>query len=170
MTCRLLSAAGLLLAMGFSHPALAQDSPRYWGKDWAYPLAPCVGPLADTASARYNSAYGRALACIDYGPQGEARAVLRYFSNHRQQWLPDVALDAPAGLTGLQVQAVRLLSAAGDGKAEILVLALEYAPSQAQPAHTREDGSDPAAAVRRIAAARGTRDSGTAAAPPPAGP
>lgn len=101
-----------------------------WDKDWAYPLSPCVGPLADASSYRYSSAYGHALACIDYGAQGEARAVLRYFSNNGQQWLPDVVLDAPTEAPGLQPQAIRLLTTAQGENAELMVFSLEYAPSQ----------------------------------------
>lgn len=129
MPTRFLVPVGLLLAISFPQPVSAQDSLRQWRKDWTYPLAPCVGPLADTSGYRYSSAYGRARACIEYGAQGEARAVLKYFSNNSQQWLPDIELNGPLSMPALLPATLRLLDARGDEHAELLVLALEYNPS-----------------------------------------
>lgn len=133
MPTRFLVPAGLLLAISFTQPVAAQDSSRRWGNDWTYPLAPCVGPLADASEYRYSSAYGRARACIEYGPQGEARAVLKYFSNNSQQWLPDIELNGPLPMPALLPAALRLLEARSDEHTELLVLALEYSPSTQAP-------------------------------------
>lgn len=133
MTHNFFYVLGLWLAIGFNHDVLAQGSPRYWSREWTYPLAPCAGPLADReAPYRYISAYGHARACTDYDEGGKARAVLRYFSNHSQQWLPDISLDAPAGLSGLEPQGIRLLTTADHENTEILVFALEYGPDHTQ--------------------------------------
>lgn len=128
-----LVSAGLLLAISFAWPASAQDSSRQWHNDWTYPLAPCVGPLADVSDYRYSSAYGRARACIEYGAQGEARAVLKYFSNHSQRWLPDIELNGPISTPALLPATLRLLEARSDEQAELLVIALEYLPSTLAP-------------------------------------
>lgn len=127
----LLTIGFLLLATSVSLTASAQDQSARWQGEWAYPLAPCVGPLADAATYRYSSAYGHALACIDYGTQGEARAVLKYFSNASGQWLPDLLLEGPAALPSELPQTLRLLATTQGTDTEILVLALEFAPSQA---------------------------------------
>jgi hypothetical protein len=133
MPTRFLVPAGLLLAISFTQPVSAQDSPRQWHNDWSYPLPPCVGPLADASDYRYSSAYGRARACIEYGTQGEARAVLKYFNNNSQQWLPDIELNGPLSMPALLPVALRLLEARGDEHAELLVIALEYNPSTQAP-------------------------------------
>ena len=132
MSLRFLLTIGfLLLATSVSRTASSQDQSTRWHGEWTYPLAPCVGPLADAATYRYSSAYGHALACIDYGTQGEARAVLKYFSNASGQWLPDLLLEGPAALPGELPRTLRLLATAQGTDTEILVLALEFAPSQA---------------------------------------
>ena len=133
MPTRFLAPAGLLLAISFAPPVSAQDSTRQWRDDWTYPLAPCVGPLADASDYRYSSAYGRARACIEYGTRGEARAVLKYFSNNSQQWLPDIELNGPLSTPTLLPTALRLLEVRSDEQVELLVLALEYNPSTQAP-------------------------------------
>lgn len=137
MSPRLLVPAGLLLAISFAPPVSAQDSPRQWHKDWTYPLAPCIGPLADASDYRYSSAYGRARACIEYGTQGEAHAVLKYFSNNSQRWLPDIELNGPLSQPALLPATLRLLEARSDEQAELLVIALEYLPSTQAPKQER---------------------------------
>lgn len=137
MPTRFLVSAGLLLAILFTRPASAQDSSRQWHKDWTYPLAPCVGPLADASEYRYSSAYGRARACIEYGTQGEAHAVLKYFSNNSQRWLPDIELNGPLAMPTLLPAALRLIEVRSDEQAELLVIALEYLPSIQAPRQGR---------------------------------